>query len=348
MQEQVPPVRRTLTTIVAVVLGFAALAFVGTAPAGAKGAADTARFVDVAVTPDYPDGTAVDVYVATSQPRNGGKVTALKPTPKKLVAKLAFGSATKYLPIPANAVLLVTAAGKPDILALGSPNLPFDAKGVSDTFVISHNGDPVLSDTSDTTTTTERGTYTSPLSIGNLSETKDYTYTDGTGRPIKDAAVLFTRMEGVTAGTEDDEWQMGVVGKGCLPEFIVDGNEDSSYNPEYLSPGSGGNGVGIEYVASEPGSLQLGLWPGDTTDCSGTPAASATADVTAGSRSYLFWYGPATAPKLLVLGVPQPKGEKFATNSSPQAFTGSGSSTGGSDGTGETTTSSSSTTTNTP
>ena len=336
----------------AILLGVTTLA--SATPAMAKGATTTSdsakvRFVNMAVTSDYPDGTPVDVYAATTvtaRPDNGGKITAVKPAPKKFVPKLAFGGATKYLSAPVGTLFFVTSAGKPDILGMGAVEAAANAHGVADTYEITTNGPPVLADEASTTTTKGFG-YTSPLSVGAYNEQTDFTYTDGTGRPIKDAAVLFTHTTGITSGTSDSEWQMGVVGKGCLPEFLTNGNEDSDFNPEYLAPESG-TGRGIEYVASEPGALELGLWSGATTDCSGSPVVSATANVAAGTRSYLYWYGPASEPKLLVLSLATPKGEKSATNSSPSAYTGSGSSSGDSTDSGDsssTTTSSTSTTT---
>jgi hypothetical protein len=333
-------------------LALVAASSVGAGPAAAKAPTKaTARFVDMAVTPDFPDGTPVDVYVATtvtSRPSNGGgKITAYKPAPKKLVPKLGFGAATRYLTVPIGAQFLVTAAGKPDVLASGGVDAGGNGYGTSDTYEIHTNGDPITADVASTTTTTGLG-YTSPLTLVGYNELQDFTYSDGTGRPIKDAAVLLTHTSGLTgADDEDTTWQMGVVGKGCLPEFLTNGNEDSDYNPETLGVGTAG-GLGIEYVASDPGSLELGLWKTDSgqTDCSGSPIATATANVAAGTRSYLYWYGPVTSPKLLVLGLPTPKGEKSATNSSPDAYTGSagGGSTTSSDDSSSSTSTTASTT----
>jgi hypothetical protein len=313
-------------------------------PAKAAAAQPTLRFVNMALTADHPDGTPVDVYLATSvtsQPQEGGKITAVKPKPKKLVPKLAFGSATKYLAVPYNSLLWVTAAGSSDILATGGVNVLPGGKGSkADTAEILSNRGPILATPS--TTTSEDFGYTAPLHVISYDEPSDYTYSDGTGLPIKDSAVLLTHTSGITGGTDADEWQMGVVGKGCLPEYLTNGNEDSGYNPEYLAPGSGGNGIGIEYVARDAGDLQLGLWSGDTTDCSGDPVGTAAASVTAGSRYYLYWYGPASSPKLLVLPLAGSPSKKFATNSSPEAYSSSGGS-----GDSSTTTSTSTSTTST-
>ena len=50
--------------VTAIVLGVATLASATPAVANATSTSDSAkvRFVDMAVTPDYPDGTPVDVY----------------------------------------------------------------------------------------------------------------------------------------------------------------------------------------------------------------------------------------------------------------------------------------------
>ena len=103
-----------MKTAIAAALAAAALLALGSAsvltatPAGAKSStASSVRFVNMAVTPDYPAGTAVDVYGATNATRPavvGGKITAAKPAPKKLASKLAFGTSTKYLPVPVGTV----------------------------------------------------------------------------------------------------------------------------------------------------------------------------------------------------------------------------------------------------
>jgi hypothetical protein len=346
--------RRMGALLVASVIVYALVPFSAAAAIPAKAAVSTQptlRFVNMAVTSKHPDGTPIDIYISTSvtsQPSEGGKITAVKPAPKKLVPKLAFGTATKYLALPYNSVLWVTATGSTDILAMGGLNaLPGGKGSKADTAEISSNGGAIFATGS--TTTTESSGYTSPLSMTQYEEPNDYTYTDGTGLPIKNAAVLLTHTSGITGGTADDQWQMGVVGKGCLPEYLSNGNADSSYNPEYLAPGSGGNGIGIEYVASDAGDLQLALWTGDQADCSGTPAVTAPATVTAGNRYYLYWYGPASSPKLLVVPLAGSPSKKFATNSSPDAYTGgSGSGASSSSTTTSTSTSTSTTSTSTP
>ncbi len=334
-----------VTSALALVAAWAA----GASPVAAKTATTAAaRFVNMAVTSADPDGTPVDLYLVTSvtaQPQNGGKVTAYKPAPKKFVSKLGFGAATKYLTVPILAQVLVTAAGKPDVLATGGVDATANHNGGRDTYEIHTNGSAVTSDSASTTTTKGLG-YTSPLTLVGYSELQDFTYSDGTGRPIKDAAVLLVHTSGVTGADEDSTWQMGVAGKGCLPEFLTAGNEDSDSNPETLAAGVSG-GLGLEYVAKDAGSLELGLWKTDSgrTDCSGTPFATATANVAAGTRSYLYWYGPVSSPKLLVLSLATPKGEKFATNSRPAPYLGSGS--GSSDDSSSSTTTSTSTTSTT-
>ena len=169
-------------------------------------------------------------------------------------------------------LFFVTAAGKPDILATGGVEAAANRARV-----LGHvrdqeersSGARRFVDGVDHDDHQGVG-YTSPLSVIADSELTDFTYSDGTGGPSRSRRVVHAHHR-ITGGTDEDEWQMGVVGKGCLPEYLTNGNVDSDFNPEYLAPGSGGDGRGIEYVASEPGSLELGLWSGATTDCSGSP-----------------------------------------------------------------------------
>ncbi len=260
-------------------------------------------------TTDQPDGVAVDVYMgqgAVNAQQAGVKITAIKPKPKKLVSGLAFGSATKYLKTTPSDFVWVTAKGSPTVLAVDVIPMELTKKGLTETASIENNN-----------------SNTGPLRVQLYGEYQDYTYSDGTGLPIKGSAVLMVHGSGLTgvsaadASDPTNQFFMGIVGQGCIPQFGATNRADF----ETTGAGGGQNGPGTEYVAA-PGTVQLALYPTDTVeDCSVPPLGATSTTLTAGSRYYVYWYGSITSPKLLVVPAAPPADKKFGPQQTPVTTT---------------------------
>ncbi len=94
---------------------------------------------------------------------------------------------------------------------------------------------------------------------------------------------------------KDGAWDAGIVGQSkCLPAVG---------DTETTKSAIGGT-TQLPYVL-EPGSLNLGLWKSDPGTCTGAPdIGPVTVDAAAGSRTFVFAYGPdANHIKVLVLPI---------------------------------------------
>lgn len=236
------------------------------------------RFVNLFTNATYPS-SAVDVYQGSS---------ATDPCGKKL-ATVPFGSASEYVDVSA---LSESGSWTATAYVAGSTD---DQHKIIDQGETWNGGEVVTIVFSGSEPSTDTGLPPSSGSVQAFFENGD---SPAIAAPPTGKAAVGIAATSLQHVDKDGSWRAGVSGQsGCLK---AEGDTDST------TTNIGGTQL-VSYTV-DPGSLNLGLFPSDPGDCTGTPAIGpTTVDAAAGSRTFVFAYGvDKQSEKLLVLPLEGP------------------------------------------